>query len=76
MKKMSRICSSDESQSLEDTLDDKISDLKEDFDYLISGLETLGRRDAGSIRSAISTLNSLGASIQDYISDVAEMITD
>ena len=52
------------------TLDDKINDAKDDFDYIIDGISQLDTIQGNDI------LNRLHDSLQEFIQDVAATITE
>lgn len=58
----------------EDTMfKDKMGQLKDDFDYIQSGLEKLNR--SGMSNEADTIINNLGMQFQSIIADVADQIT-
>ena len=52
---------------------DKMDQLKDDFDYIQSGLEKLNR--SGMSNEADTIINNLGMQFQSIIADVADQIT-
>ncbi len=52
---------------------DKMDQLKDDFDYIQSGLEKLNR--SGMTNEADTIINNLGMQFQSIIADVADQIT-
>lgn len=52
---------------------DKMDQLKDDFDYIQSGLEKLNR--SGMSNEADTIINNLGGQFQSIIADVADQIT-
>ena len=52
---------------------DKMDQLKDDFDYIQSGLEKLNR--SGMTNEADTIINNLGMQFQSTIADVADQIT-
>lgn len=52
---------------------DKMNQLKDDFDYIQSGLEKLNR--SGMSNEADNIINNLGMQFQSIIADVADQIT-
>lgn len=52
---------------------DKMDQLKDDFDYIQSGLDKLNR--SGMTNEADTIINNLGMQFQSIIADVAEQIT-
>lgn len=51
-----------------ETIQDKISDAKDDFDYILSGIEQLDTVQANEV------LNSLHEALQDFITDIANKL--
>lgn len=51
------------------TLDDKIKDANDDFDYIVSGLDQLDTVQANEI------LNRLHETLQQFISDIASQLS-
>lgn len=52
---------------------DKMNQLKDDFDYIQSGLDKLNR--SGMTNEADTIINNLGMQFQSIIADVADQIT-
>lgn len=57
-------------------LDDALSDLKDDFDYAISGLEKLGRDGANASNSALAIAETLSNNIQATIDQIAGAVSN
>ena len=68
MKRLSRITSAEEDSKLQDT----ISDLKDDFDYIISGLDKLDRSGAEASNDGLIIAEKLRDTFQEVISNIAE----
>lgn len=64
-----------ENETIDDRLDQALSDLKDDFDYAISGLEKLGRDGANSSNDALAIAETLGNSIQSTIDQIAGAVS-
>lgn len=62
MKKL--ITCSEGSQDFEEVLKDNISYLKEDFDYIVSGIDRLARQDMQS------QINSIIRDMEEFFDDV------
>lgn len=58
----------------DDRLDNAISDLKDDFDYIISGLEKLGRDGANSSNDALAIAETLSNNMQSTIDQIADVV--
>lgn len=63
-------------EEISDSLKEKLDTLKDDFDYLMSGIEKLGRSEANMPKEAEIIAENLAASIQDNISEVAAKIQE
>lgn len=76
MKRMIR--SSSTIRAAEDTTDDRldtaISNLKDDFDYIVSGLEKLGRAGANSTNDALAIAETLSNDMQSTIDQIASVV--
>lgn len=59
----------------ESAFDDIISNIKDDFDYIIEGLETLNRRGTDSAKQAMSIAVTISSDLEGYIANIAESIT-
>lgn len=55
-------------------LDDCISNLKDDFDYIMDGLDKLNRTGGDSAKSALSIALSLSDAIANHIEQVSSQI--
>lgn len=64
-----------EGETMDDRLDQALSDLKDDFDYAISGLEKLGRDGANSSNDALAIAETLSNSIQSTIDQIASAVS-
>lgn len=64
-----------EGDTMDDRLDQALSDLKDDFDYAISGLEKLGRDGANSSNDALAIAETLSNSIQSTIDQIAGAVS-
>lgn len=51
------------------TLDDKLKDAEDDFDYILSGIDQLDTVQANEV------LNRLHESLQEFISDIATQLS-
>ena len=79
MKRLIRSCNTSDIMSAEDisdSLKEKINNIKDDFDYLMSGIEKLGRSGANMSKEAEIIAENLSSSIQDSINDVAAQIQE
>ena len=78
MKRMIR--SSSAIRAAEDTTDDRLdtalSNLKDDFDYIVSGLEKLGRAGANSTNDALAIAETLSNNLQGIIDNIANVVSN
>lgn len=71
---MKRYVRAQEESSLEDRLNDKISRVKDDFDFAVAGIEKLVAD--GQMDDAQSALDDLDASLNEIISIVSSNIAE
>lgn len=64
-----------EGETMDDRLDQALSDLKDDFDYAVSGLKKLGRDGANSSNDALAIAETLSNSIQSTIDQIAGAVS-
>lgn len=79
MKRLIRNCNNSDIMSAEeisDNLKDKLATIKDDFDYLMSGIEKLGRSGANMSKEAEIIAENLASDIQDSINEVAARIQE
>ena len=62
-------------ENVDTRLDDALSDLKDDFDYALSGLDKLGRDGANSSNDALAIAETLSNSIQSTIDQIAGAVS-
>lgn len=53
-------------------IDDTITSLKDDFDYVISGIEKLASNGAGGTQDAMVVAEQVSSALQQFISNIAE----
>lgn len=77
MKRMIR-CSSAirAAEETDDRLDEALSNLKDDFDYIVSGLEKLGRAGANSTNDALAIAETLSNNLQGIIDNIANVVSN
>lgn len=56
-------------------LDDVIAAVKADFDYIVEGLETLGRRGAEPSKQAMAIATSISTDLEKHIGSIASAMT-
>lgn len=61
-------------EDTDDRLPSAIDDLNDDFDYIISGLEKLGRDGATGTNDALVIAESLSNALQSAISNIADKV--
>ena len=79
MKRLIRSCNTSDiisAEEISDSLKDKLDNIKDDLDYLMSGIEKLGRSGANMSKEAEIIAENLAAGIQDRISEVAAQIQE
>lgn len=59
---------------ISDQLDTQLSTLKDDFDYIIEGLERLGRTGANSSNDARAIAETLQNSLNNCIQSIADKV--
>lgn len=57
-------------------LQDTISDLKDDFDYIISGLDKLERSGAEASNAALIIAEGVSKQFQTYVSEIADKLSE
>lgn len=71
MKRLRRPISA--AEATEDTrLDDAMDGLKDDFDYILSGLEKLGRSGAAEMNDGLVIAEKLSDTFQTVIAQIAD----
>ena len=70
MKRLSRISAAEEDSKLQDTM----NDLKEDFDYVLSGLDKLDRSGAEAQNNGLIIAEKLRDTLQDVITNIADSV--
>lgn len=59
-----------------DKLEETVSELKDDFDYILSGFDKLDRTGAQEHQDALVIAESLQATFADIISQIAEKVAE
>lgn len=67
-----RIFSASDSEN--DRLDEFLDVLKSDFDYILEGLDKLGRSGVNSGNDALAIAERLQSNLQDTINEIAEKV--
>lgn len=73
MKRLRHVTAADENPGSEKLMD-TIDALKDDFDFIVSGLEKLDRTGASESNDALIIAESLGDSLQNTISQISDKI--
>lgn len=63
-------------EEVDNGLHDAIKDLEDDFSYLISGIEKLSRSGANKSNEGLALVENISASIQSFLSQVADAVTE
>lgn len=50
--------------------------LKDDFDYIVAGLEKLARSGANASQQAAAIIENISADLKKYTSDVADSVSE
>lgn len=72
MKKLRKVTAADESGNSK--LQDMMDNLKEDFDYIISGLEKLDRTGASESNDGLIIAEGLSDALQSVVSEIADKL--
>ena len=62
------------SDSKNDRLDEFLDVLKSDFDYILEGLDKLGRSGVNSGNDALAIAERLQSNLQDTINEIAQKV--
>lgn len=62
------------SDSKNDRLDEFLDVLKSDFDYILEGLDKLGRNGVNSGNDALAIAERLQSNLQDTINEIAQKV--
>lgn len=62
------------SDSANDRLDEFLDVLKSDFDYILEGLDKLGRSGVNSGNDALAIAERLQSNLQDTINEIAQKV--
>ncbi len=60
----------------DDTFDNQLSELKEDFDYILSGLEKLGRSGANATNAGKAIAENIQSSFSQFIDQIGNSISE
>ncbi len=72
MKRYTKITSAENAQ--EDVFKDSVNNLKDDFDYVLSGLDRLNR--SGNLSDSLSIIQELEEHLNDVIDEIASMVQE
>lgn len=73
---MKRYIRSAAETAVEDRLADAISDLKDDFDYIMDGLDKLSRSGGPGVQEALAKVQAINESFQSIISTINDSVND
>ena len=74
MKKLQRKITAAADNDISEQLDSQLDRLKEDFDFILSGLERLGRSGANSSNDARAIAETLQNSLNNCIQNIADKV--
>ena len=76
MKKVIRASITNVSAAADDTVDNRLADAisvaKEDFDYIVMGLEHMGRQGANATSEALRIIENLQNGIKGVLGEIAD----
>ena len=61
-------------EDVDNTFNDALSNLKEDFDYIVSGLEKLDRSGPNASQTGLAIIENISNSLSGFISDIANTV--
>lgn len=74
MKRIVRNITAASGEDVNEQLEAQISTLKEDFDYILDGLDRLGRTGANSSNDARAIAETIQNSLNNYIQEIADKV--
>ena len=74
MKRIVRNITAASGEDVNEQLEAQISTLKEDFDYILDGLDRLGRTGANSSNDAKAIAETIQNSLNNYIQEIADKV--
>lgn len=74
MKRIKRIVAAASEDPINEHLESQIDTLKDDFDYILDGLDRLGRTGVNSSNDASAIAEKLQESLNNYIQEIADKV--
>ena len=74
MKRIKRIIAAASEDLINEHLESQIDTLKDDFDYILDGLDRLGRTGVNSSNDASAIAEKLQESLNNYIQEIADKV--
>lgn len=75
MKKRYRYITTAESTEASELVQDKLKSIKDDFDYIVDGVDKLSRQGQET-KDTLSILNSLESSLSEITAEIAKYIVE
>lgn len=63
-------------EAADNGLDEALDNLKADFDYILSGLEKLGRSGANASNDALAIAETISNALTDFTSQIASAVSE
>lgn len=70
----SKITAAQDGGEIAETVEDKISTLQDNFDYIVSGIELLGRSGASTTQEAEVIIEKLSDTFSTYIAEIGNLV--
>lgn len=74
MKRIKRTITAASDDPINEHLDSQLDTLKDDFDYILDGLDRLGRTGVNSANAASAVAEKLQESLNNYIQEIADKV--
>ncbi len=74
MKRIKRTITAASDDSMNEHLESQLDTLKDDFDYILDGLDRLGRTGVNSSNDASAIAEKLQESLNNYIQEIADKV--
>lgn len=63
-------------EAADNGLDEALDNLKSDFDYILSGLEKLGRSGANASNDALAIAETISNALTDFTNQIASAVSE
>ena len=63
-------------EAADNGLDEALDNLKADFDYILSGLEKLGRSGANASNDALAIAETISNALTDFTNQIASAVSE